>query len=484
MPALRLVKTDIEMRNEPVIDSSFQSLIPPLSSDERAGLEKDILNEGCRDALIVWKEENVLLDGHNRIEICWEHDIPYRREEMSFPSREAAESWIIGHQLNRRNLHPDQISRLRGRLYNSEKADAYARPGNQSAAKREDQNDPRESPTTADKLAAEFNVSPATIKRDASFAAACDTLDKAGVRTNEIIGKPHISKAEIIELPKKLENREVTVEQVNALAGKPPTKPKKPSDESRYGFRLMVTNQWRFPSNDGTDDRNFNGGISSGVVANLAHYFTEPGDVIVDPMAGSGRTGEVLSEIPYFSNDWEDTEAHDNGGKRKVLLSDIAPMKDGIVQADASKEIPFSGANFILLDPPYWKIAEGKYAHGGETIEEWVSWLTDVGRNCYKTLNEGGLLALVLDDYLRSQMKQPLVLLGAQAMQTAGFVPLLTVYNNYANAVATMTAIGMWRAKKAKLPLSGMKVINIFKKGELREGQFVETLEEPLEIKK
>ena len=61
---------------------------------------------------------------------------------------------------------------LRGRRYNREKGDNYSRPGNQCASKREDQNDPRES--TADRLATEYRVSPATIKRDGALVELID----------------------------------------------------------------------------------------------------------------------------------------------------------------------------------------------------------------------------------------------------------------------------------------------------------------------
>ena len=60
------------------IDPEFKALIPPLTPDERAGLEASILTEGCRDALIVWGD--ILIDGHNRYEICTKHNIPYKFE--------------------------------------------------------------------------------------------------------------------------------------------------------------------------------------------------------------------------------------------------------------------------------------------------------------------------------------------------------------------------------------------------------------------
>jgi hypothetical protein len=99
------------------IDSEFQSLIPPLSKDEKAAGQASILEEGCRDPLVVWAEEKLLIDGHNRYAICTAHDIPYQIVEMSFDSRNAVKVWTIANQLGRRSLTPESVSYLRGTWY-------------------------------------------------------------------------------------------------------------------------------------------------------------------------------------------------------------------------------------------------------------------------------------------------------------------------------------------------------------------------------
>src|SRR4028119_2515113 len=99
------------------IDPEFQSLIPPLSKDEKAALQASILEEGCRDPLVVWAEEKLLIDGHNRYAICTAHDIPYQIVEMSFDSRNAVKVWTIANQLGRRSLTPESVSYLRGTWY-------------------------------------------------------------------------------------------------------------------------------------------------------------------------------------------------------------------------------------------------------------------------------------------------------------------------------------------------------------------------------
>ena len=90
------------------IDTEFKSLIPPLTAEEYEGLEKSILEEGCRDALVAW--EGILVDGHNRYEICEKHGIPYDVVEMVFANRDEAMLWMIDNQRSRRNLEtPDRI---------------------------------------------------------------------------------------------------------------------------------------------------------------------------------------------------------------------------------------------------------------------------------------------------------------------------------------------------------------------------------------
>ena len=72
------------------LDDEFRRLIPPPATAEREGLEQLLLRDGCRDALVVWKGHDVLLDGYTRHSICTEHDLPFRVVEMDFPDRQAA----------------------------------------------------------------------------------------------------------------------------------------------------------------------------------------------------------------------------------------------------------------------------------------------------------------------------------------------------------------------------------------------------------
>lgn len=84
------------------VDPEFQALIPPLSPEEIAHLEENLVAEGCRDPLVLW--DGILIDGHNRHAICTRRGIPFRTVAYAFKDRDAAKIWIIRNQFGRRNL--------------------------------------------------------------------------------------------------------------------------------------------------------------------------------------------------------------------------------------------------------------------------------------------------------------------------------------------------------------------------------------------
>jgi ParB-like chromosome segregation protein Spo0J len=86
------------------IDKEFQQLIPPLASDELAQLESNIIQDGCRDPLVTWRD--TIIDGHNRYAICKAHGLPFKVITMEFVDRSHAKEWIIRNQFGRRNLPP------------------------------------------------------------------------------------------------------------------------------------------------------------------------------------------------------------------------------------------------------------------------------------------------------------------------------------------------------------------------------------------
>lgn len=190
-----------------IVDAEFAALIPPLSAEERQQLEENIVEHGgARDPLVVWVHETwtpegcseplryddgrtevyedetggtytfwhgddgdsyfkqdwpcTLLDGHNRYEICTRLGLPFDIHEVRFTGRDQARHWIVKNQLGRRNLTADSFTYLLGLDYKLEKS---THGGERKSSV---QNDHLK---TADRLAKEHGVSPATVRRAEKF---------------------------------------------------------------------------------------------------------------------------------------------------------------------------------------------------------------------------------------------------------------------------------------------------------------------------
>lgn len=126
------------------IDKEFQALIPPLTVEEYDRLEESILNEGCRDAIVVWEEHKVhyddltgntdvipyppvIIDGHNRYEICTRHNIPFNTVYADLPDRDEVKLWMMKNQLARRNLNDFQRIEITHKCEDAVKAKAEQR---------------------------------------------------------------------------------------------------------------------------------------------------------------------------------------------------------------------------------------------------------------------------------------------------------------------------------------------------------------------
>jgi len=85
------------------VNEELLAYIDPLTPEEHAALERSLLAEGCRDALVLWGE--VLVDGHNRHGICTRHGIPFNTvQNTRFQSLADVHLWMIDQHLGRRSV--------------------------------------------------------------------------------------------------------------------------------------------------------------------------------------------------------------------------------------------------------------------------------------------------------------------------------------------------------------------------------------------
>ncbi|GAB4039206.1 hypothetical protein [Spirosoma gilvum] len=175
-----------EVKATITILDELQALIPPLQTTEYEQLSRNIRNEGCREPLLIWQTSkgvvegtsedtpiNVLIDGHNRYQICQQNSLDFKVSLREFPGLQAVREFMIDNQLGRRNLTPEQLAYLRGLKYRNERQ-ATGRP---TLADSDASESSEKGQRTREKLAKEFNVSPRTIIRDKEFSEGIDRLD-------------------------------------------------------------------------------------------------------------------------------------------------------------------------------------------------------------------------------------------------------------------------------------------------------------------
>lgn len=122
---------------------------------------------------------------------------------------------------------------------------------------------------------------------------------------------------------------------------KPPPSSAKPP-RTKPPLRLQPTTLWDYPSQHYGEgfqgDPHYKGATPSYIIWNLLQRYTKPGDLVVDPCAGSGTTLDVARDVG-----------------RRALGYDVHPTRKDIFRVDARRLPPeLSGkADFVFIDPPY-----------------------------------------------------------------------------------------------------------------------------------
>lgn len=171
-----------------IVDREFRDLIRPLMKDEYRHLESALLSDGCQEPITVWK--GIIVDGHNRYEICKRLGIPFNVRERHFDNREEAIIWICANQLGRRNISDETRRYLIGKRYEAEKVIAGRRnySGWNQYRKREQSSDlpyevidpeaQQEKIRTSQRIGEEYHLAHGTVEKYGTYSKAVDQIAK------------------------------------------------------------------------------------------------------------------------------------------------------------------------------------------------------------------------------------------------------------------------------------------------------------------
>ncbi|MFL6372834.1 MAG: DNA methyltransferase [Nitrososphaera sp.] len=156
-------------------------------------------------------------------------------------------------------------------------------------------------------------------------------------------------------------------------------------------LRLETTTLWDQPrQNYGKNQKGSNkyaGVTPAFVIYNMIKRYTEPGDVVLDPMAGSGTTVDVCKEEG-----------------RRCIAYDISLTRSDIAQNDARK-IPLAEAStdMIFIDSPYgdnihYNDHPDNIGHLSAETDQFYKELDKVMSECYRVLKPGRVLGWLIGD--------------------------------------------------------------------------------------
>lgn len=170
----------------------------------------------------------------------------------------------------------------------------------------------------------------------------------------------------------------------------------------------MTTTLWEYPSQHYDSpggapmqgSRHYVGATPSWVIWQLLRRYTQEGDLVVDPMCGSGTTLDVARDL-----------------SRRALGYDIAPSRPDIHRADA-RRLPLedAAADFVFVDPPYSTHVDysddpaciGKLDAGGDDDgHAYFEAMADVIGEMHRILRPGHHAAIYVSDSFVKRRGRP-----------------------------------------------------------------------------
>lgn len=160
------------------------------------------MSEGCRDSLISWN--GILIDGHNRYEICNKHNIPFKIINQDLPSRSDALIWVIDNQRGRRNINELTNCYLIGKRYNTEN---LGKGNNKESIKRRVNTSSvslLDGKSTAEIIGDQSRKSHNSVIYNSKFAIALESIEiKTGIQKYEfLLGNIKTTMRDLIDLNK------------------------------------------------------------------------------------------------------------------------------------------------------------------------------------------------------------------------------------------------------------------------------------------
>ena len=220
-----------------------------------------------------------------------------------------------------------------------------------------------------------------------------------------------------------------------------------------------VTTLWDYPKQSYgktlKGDNKFQGVTPAFIIWNLVQRYTEPGDLVVDPMAGSGTTIDVCKEEG-----------------REVMGYDLAPQHPEVLCGDA-RCVPLddNSVDMVFIDSPYSDNV--RYSDHPDCIgriscedERFFHELERVAIEAHRILKPGKVMAWLIGD---QWVKKKFTPVGFKLYERlCSYFEPVEIICVARRGQSSHTGLWYGRARRFNFYLRGFKYLLIMRKPELR----------------
>lgn len=229
--------------------------------------------------------------------------------------------------------------------------------------------------------------------------------------------------------------------------------PEKDNENEKPPFE--ATTLWDYPKQSygktPKGNNKFQGVTPAFIIWNLIQRYTEPGDLVVDPMAGSGTTVDVCKEEG-----------------REVRGFDLTPKHPDVIKNDARKiPLPDESVDLVFIDSPYGdnvSYSENQDDIGGISCEDerFYHELEKVAIEIHRILKPGKVMAwLIGDQWVKKQFTPVGFKLYERLAKYFETVDSICIARR---GQSSHTGIWNYRARKFNFFLRGFKYLFIMRK--------------------
>ena len=227
---------------------------------------------------------------------------------------------------------------------------------------------------------------------------------------------------------------------------------------------LESTTLWDFPTQSygsmKKGDSKYQGVTPAFIIYNMVQRYTEPGDLVLDPMCGSGTTLDVCAEEG-----------------REAIGYDITPTRDDIQRVDARQiPLPDNSVDMVFIDSPYgdnvnYSDDPQNIGHLSAEQDGFYEALGQVAEELYRVLKPGKVLGWLIGDQWVKKRYTPVGMYIYELLTDGtGFIPVDKIVVARRNQ-SSNTGIWHYRARKHNFYLRGHKDLILVRKPETREIQ-------------